>query len=104
MCKALGDKTNILFYYGNRLSDTWSPYGLKKLGIENAPPFFTRDVVFDVQAISALFSITLLSMFHFVGSRTINKRQLPTHDRSARFHKCGAIAPVSGCLGDTLDF
>jgi hypothetical protein len=51
MCKALGDKTNILFYYGNRLSDTWSPYGLKKLGIENAPPFFTRGVLFDVQGL-----------------------------------------------------
>ncbi len=42
MCGALGDKTNMLFYNGNRLSDMWSPYGLKRLGIENARPFFTR--------------------------------------------------------------
>jgi hypothetical protein len=27
----------------------WSPYGLKKLGIENARPFFTRGVMFDGQ-------------------------------------------------------
>jgi hypothetical protein len=51
MCGALGDKTKMLFYNGNRLSDMWSPYRLKKLGIENAPPFFTRGVLFDVQGL-----------------------------------------------------
>lgn len=51
MCGALGDKTNMLFYNGNRLSDMWSPYGLKRLGIENARPFFTRGVLFDVQGL-----------------------------------------------------
>jgi hypothetical protein len=38
-------------------------------------------------------------MFHFVGSRTMNKRQLPTDDRSARFHKCGAIAVYPDAFG-----
>src|SRR5271165_4834251 len=51
MCGMVGDKTNMLFYNGNRLSDMWSPYGLKKLGIENAPPFFTRGVLFVVQGL-----------------------------------------------------
>jgi hypothetical protein len=51
MCGAKGDKTNMLFYNGNKLSDMWSPYGLKKLGMENAPPFFTRGVLFDVQGL-----------------------------------------------------
>ena len=51
MCGAKGDKTKMLFYNGNRLSDMWSPYGLKKLGMENAPPFFTRGVLFDVQGL-----------------------------------------------------
>ena len=51
MCGALGDKTKMLFYNGNRPSDTRSPYGLKKLGIENAPPFLTRGVLFDVQGL-----------------------------------------------------
>ena len=46
-----GRQSNMLFYNGNRLSDMWSPYGLKKLGIENAPPFFTRGVLFDVQGL-----------------------------------------------------
>ena len=41
----------MLFYNGNRLSDMWSPYGLKRLGIENAPPFFTRGILFDVQGL-----------------------------------------------------
>src|ERR1700728_2260154 len=50
-CGAKGDRTNMLFYNGNRLSDMWTPYGLKKLGIENAPPFFTRGVLFDVQGL-----------------------------------------------------
>src|ERR1700728_4434095 len=50
-CGANGDRSNMLFYNGNRLSDMWSPYGLKKLGIENAPPFFTRGVLFDVQGL-----------------------------------------------------
>ena len=51
MCGALGDKTKMLFYNGNRLADMWSPHGLRKLGIENAPPFFTRGVLFDVQGL-----------------------------------------------------
>ena len=46
-----GEKTNMLFYNGNRLSKMWSAYGLKKLGIENARPFFTRGVLFDVQGL-----------------------------------------------------
>jgi kynurenine formamidase len=46
-----GDSTNVQFYNGNRLSDMWGPYGLKKLGIENAPPFFTRGILFDVQGL-----------------------------------------------------
>ena len=50
-CGAKGDRANMLFYNGNRLSDMWSPYGLKKLGIENAPPFFTRGILFDVQGL-----------------------------------------------------
>lgn len=45
------DHANILFYNGNRLSDMWSPYGLKKLGMENAPIFFTRGILLDVQAL-----------------------------------------------------
>jgi kynurenine formamidase len=52
-CGAKGDRTNMLFYNGNRLSDMWTPYGLKKLGIGNAPPFFTRGVLFDVQGLKA---------------------------------------------------
>ena len=51
MCGARGDKTRMLFYNGNKLSDMWSPYGLKKLGMEKAKPFFTRGVLFDVQGL-----------------------------------------------------
>jgi kynurenine formamidase len=51
MCGFRGDKTRMLFYNGNRLSDMWSPYGLKKLGMENAPVFMTRGVLFDVQGL-----------------------------------------------------
>ena len=51
MCGFRGDKTKMLFYNGNKLSDMWSPYGLKKLGMENAPVFITRGVLFDVQGL-----------------------------------------------------
>ena len=51
LCGEKGDKTNMLFYNGNRLSEMWSPYGLKRLGMENAPPFFTRGILFDVQGL-----------------------------------------------------
>ena len=47
----MGDQSNMQFYNGNRLSEMWSPYGLKRLGIENAPPFFTRGFLFDVQGL-----------------------------------------------------
>jgi hypothetical protein len=66
MCGARGDKTNMLFYNGSRLSDMWSPYGLKKLGIENAPPFFTRGVLFDVQGLKGPSSMSVRKS----GSRT----------------------------------
>jgi kynurenine formamidase len=46
-----GDKTRILFYNGTPLSEMWSPYGLKRLGMEQAPPFFTRGILFDVQGL-----------------------------------------------------
>ena len=51
MCGLKGDKTNMLFYNGNKLSDMWSPYGLKKLGMEQAGPFFTRGILFDAQGL-----------------------------------------------------
>ena len=38
-----------LFYNGNDLKECWTPYGLKKLGVEKAPTFFTRGVLLDVQ-------------------------------------------------------
>jgi kynurenine formamidase len=50
-CGEKGDKTNMLFYNGIQLAEMWSPYGLKKLGIENAPAFFTRGILFDVQGL-----------------------------------------------------
>jgi kynurenine formamidase len=50
-CGMKGDQSNMRFYNGHRLSDMWSPYGLKRLGIENAPPFFTRGILFDVQGL-----------------------------------------------------
>ena len=40
-----------LFYNGNDLKDCWTPYGLKKLGIDKAPTFFTRGVLLDVQTL-----------------------------------------------------
>lgn len=51
MCGAYGDNRNMLFYNGNRLSEMWSAYGLKRLGIEHAPVFFTRGVLFDMEAL-----------------------------------------------------
>ena len=36
------------FYNGNKLSEFGDPYGLKKLGVENAGVFFTRGLLLDV--------------------------------------------------------
>jgi len=44
------DHAATLFYNGNSLAEIWSAYGLKRLGIENAPIFFTRGILIDVQA------------------------------------------------------
>jgi kynurenine formamidase len=52
--RQVGDKAdhgNIRFYNGNPLSEIWSPYGLTRLGIENAPIFFTPGLLLDVQAL-----------------------------------------------------
>ena len=40
------------FYNGNKLSEFGDPYGLKKLGVENAGVFFTRGILLDVCALS----------------------------------------------------
>lgn len=40
-----------IFYNGNKLSEFGDPYGLKKLGVENAGAFFTRAVFLDVCAL-----------------------------------------------------
>lgn len=40
------------FYNGNKLSDFGDPYGLKKLGVENAGVFFTRGILLDVCALT----------------------------------------------------
>jgi kynurenine formamidase len=45
------DHGNMRFYNGNPLSDLWSPYGLKRLGIENAPIFFTPGLLLVVEAL-----------------------------------------------------
>ena len=45
------DHATTLFYNGNSLEDIWSPYGLKRLGIEHAPIFFTPCVLIDVQGL-----------------------------------------------------
>ena len=39
-----------IFYNGFKLSEIGNPYGLTKLGVENAGPFFTRGVLLDVAA------------------------------------------------------
>ena len=78
MCGALGDKTHMLFYNGNRLSEMWSPYGLKKLGIENAPPFFTRGVLFDVQGLKGRVARRRR------GDRARRPQSLPRASRRAR--------------------
>jgi kynurenine formamidase len=39
------------FYNGNKLSEFGDPYGLKKLGVENAGAFFTRGILLDVCAL-----------------------------------------------------
>ena len=45
------DHAATLFYNGNSLADIWSPYGLKRLGIEHASIFFTRGILIDVQGL-----------------------------------------------------
>ena len=40
-----------VFYNGNKLSEFGDPYGLKKLGVENAGSFFTRAILLDVCAL-----------------------------------------------------
>lgn len=42
------------FYNGNKLSEFGDPYGLKKLGVENAGVFFARGVLLDVCALKGV--------------------------------------------------
>src|SRR3954469_18935641 len=42
-----------IFYNGNKLSEFGDTYGLKKLGVENVGPIFTRGVLLDVVGVKA---------------------------------------------------
>ena len=43
-----GDKSEMIWYNGHRAADFSDAYGLKKLGIENCKPFFTRGHLVDM--------------------------------------------------------
>ena len=46
-----GDKNEMRYYNGVTDQEMNSAYGMKKLGIENVKPFFTRGHLFDVEAV-----------------------------------------------------
>ncbi len=46
-----GDKNEMRYYNGVTEQELGSAYGMKKLGIENVKPFFTRGHLFDVEAV-----------------------------------------------------
>jgi kynurenine formamidase len=48
---AEGDKKEMRFYNGHAASDFSDAYGLKKLGVENCKPFFTRGHLIDMVAV-----------------------------------------------------
>lgn len=50
-CGHAGDAAAYLFYNRTKLPDLWSPGGLTQLGIEYAPAFFTRGILFDVEGL-----------------------------------------------------
>jgi kynurenine formamidase len=46
-----GDKKEMRFYNGHAAAEFSDPYGLKKLGVENCKPFFTRGHLIDMVAV-----------------------------------------------------
>jgi kynurenine formamidase len=46
-----GDKNEMRYYNGVTGQELGDAYGLKKLGVENVKPFFTRGHLFDVEAV-----------------------------------------------------
>jgi Putative cyclase len=46
-----GDKREMRFYNGHAAADFSDAYGLKKLGVENCKPFFTRGHLIDMVAV-----------------------------------------------------
>ena len=48
---ATGDKRDMRFYNGHAAADFSDPYGLKKLGVQNCKPFFTRGHLIDLVAV-----------------------------------------------------
>jgi kynurenine formamidase len=46
-----GDKNDMRYYNGVTGQELGDAYGLKKLGIENCKPFFTRGHLFDIEAV-----------------------------------------------------
>ena len=46
-----------LFYNGNKLAEFGDTYGLKKLGVENVGPIFTRGILLDVAGVKQVRSL-----------------------------------------------
>jgi kynurenine formamidase len=46
-----GDKNEMRYYNGHTEQEIGGPYALAKIGIENCKPFFTRGILFDVEAV-----------------------------------------------------
>ena len=46
-----GDKNDMRYYNGVTGQELGDAYGLKKLGVENCKPFFTRGHLFDIEAV-----------------------------------------------------
>ena len=49
MCAEMAATTQTCLLHWQKTFGHASPYGLKRLGIENAPPFFTHGIFIDVQ-------------------------------------------------------
>jgi hypothetical protein len=100
-----GDKTNMLFYNGNRLSEMWSPYGLKKLGIENARPFFTRGVLFGVRGLKGRVldvgeEIALADLKACLERQGVDERTIATGD--AVFVRTGRGRRYAGSISGSM--
>ncbi len=89
-----GDKSEMRYYNGVTDQEMNTAYGMKKLGIENVKPFFTRGHLFDVEAVKGAMmeagqEITIADLKAALQKQNMQEADIKEGDARVLQHRLG---------------